>query len=113
MSKPASIVAAERRRFGWIEALILTSLSFAAPAGAQGTFNQAGNLLITDQFNNRVIEIGPAGDIVWHFGNGPGDTSANAIVGTNDAERVGILTLMISPGKPAALQPGGSGPVAD
>lgn len=65
-----------------------------------GGFNQPGNILITDQFNNRVIEIDPAGSIVWQFGHGPGDTAANAIVGTNDAERVGTLTLMAGTGTP-------------
>ena len=64
-------------------------------------FNRPGNILITDQFNNRVIEIDPAGNIVWQSGNGPGDTSANAIVGTNDAERVGNFTLMSGTGIPA------------
>src|SRR6266704_3884566 len=64
-------------------------------------FNRPGNILITDQFNNRVIEIEPAGNNVWQFGNGPGDTSANAIVGTNDAERVGNFTLMSGTGIPA------------
>ena len=64
-------------------------------------FNRPGNILITDQFNNRVIEIDPLGNIVWQFGNGPGDTSANAIVGTNDAERVGNFTLMSGTGIPA------------
>src|SRR5260370_4023387 len=68
---------------------------------SSGSFNQPGNILITDQFNNRVIEIDPAGNIVWQFGNGPGDTSANAIVGTNDAERVRDLTLMSGTGIPA------------
>ena len=63
-------------------------------------FNQPGNILITDQFNNRVIEVDQAGNIVWQFGNGPGDTSANAIAGTNDAERVGSLTLMSGTGVP-------------
>jgi hypothetical protein len=47
-----------------------------------------------------VIEIDRAGNIVWQFGNGPGDTSANAIAGTNDAERVGSLTLMSGTGVP-------------
>ena len=61
-------------------------------ANARGGFNRHGNILITDQFNNRVIEIDPAGNIVWHFGNGPNDVSANSIIGTNDAERVGGLT---------------------
>ena len=86
------------------ELLFLASLGFAASAAGAGTFNQAGNLLITDQFNNRVVEIDPAGNIVWQFGNGPGDTSANAIVGTNDAERVGTDTLMSGTGIP----PGGT-----
>ncbi len=77
------------------------ALAIIAPAISAGEFNQAGNILITDQFNNRVIEVDPAGNIVWQFGNGPGDTAANAIVGTNDAERVGDLTLMAGTGIPA------------
>lgn len=65
------------------------------------SFNHLGNILITDQFNNRVIEIDPSGNIVWQFGNGPHDASANAIAGTNDAERVpGGLTLMSGTGVP-------------
>ena len=68
-------------------------------------FNHPGNILITDQFNNRVIEIDPAGAIVWHFGNGPNDVSANSIIGTNDAERVGGLTLMAGTGAPGGTEP--------
>src|SRR5260370_5626762 len=96
-------------RFGSIAASVfigsalLLSANFAI-AQNPGTFNQSGNILITDQFNNRVIEIDPAGNIVWQFGNGPGDTSANAIVATNYAERVGDLTLMSGTGIP----PGGT-----
>jgi hypothetical protein len=67
-------------------------------------FNHPGNILITDQFNNRVIEIDQAGNIVWQFGNGPHDASANAIAGTNDAERIpGGLTLMSGTGVPAGV----------
>src|SRR6267378_4408498 len=73
----------------------------SAPKINNGRFNQPGNILITDQFNNRVIEIDRAGNIVWQFGNGPGDHSANAITGTNDAERVGSLTLISGTGTPA------------
>lgn len=86
--------------------LILTAIVFStAFSKAQGTgkFNQPGNILITDQFNNRVIEIDPNGNIVWQFGNGPDDIAANAIVGTNDAERVGNLTLMSGTGIPAGV----------
>ena len=78
----------------------LALLLSASWANGQSGFNQPGNVLITDQFNNRVIEIDPAGEIVWQFGNGPGDTSANSIVGTNDAERVGTFTLMSGTGTP-------------
>jgi hypothetical protein len=82
--------------------IVLIGLLAGARVYAQGSqFNTAGNILITDQFNNRVIEIDPAGSIVWQFGNGPSDTSAKAIVGTNDAERVGNLTLMSGTGIPA------------
>src|SRR5260370_696153 len=86
-----------------IGCVILFSAAYSM-GQASGKFNQPGNILITDQFNNRVIEIDPAGNIVWQFGNGPGDTSASAIVGTNDAERVGDLTLMSGTGIP----PGGT-----
>ena len=78
----------------------LALLLSASWANGQSGFNQPGNVLITDQFNNRVIEINPAGEIVWQFGNGPGDTGANSIVGTNDAERVGTFTLMSGTGIP-------------
>jgi len=84
---------------------------FTTPSGAQGhhskpgTFNHAGNILITDQFNNRVIEIDPAGDIVWQYGGGPNNVTATAIVGTNDAERVGGLTLMSGTGIPGGASP--------
>jgi hypothetical protein len=85
-------------------ALTAASLFIAASGNAQSKFNQPGNILITDQFNNRVIEIDPAGNIVWQYGHGPGDIAASAIVGTNDAERVGNLTLMAGTGIP----PGGT-----
>ena len=78
----------------------LTMTAARADDGADGGFNQPGNILITDQFNNRVIEINPAGKIVWHFGIGPNDLSARSIIGTNDAERVGNLTLMSGTGIP-------------
>src|SRR5215472_10570372 len=75
---------------------LVAAVAFACLPGmsAGGQFNTPGHILITDQFNNRVIEIDPAGTIVWSFGSGHGNTSAGAIVGTNDAERVGVNTLM-------------------
>jgi hypothetical protein len=68
-------------------------------------FNQAGNVLIADQWNNRVIETTPAGLIVWSFGLGPNDFSANSPISVNDAERVGDYTLMANPGDAPGVIP--------
>jgi len=90
-------------RLLWMLALFLAAgLILAGPGSAGNKFNQPGNILITDQFNNRVIEIDPEGNIVWQFGSGPGNTTPSAMIGTNDAERVGSLTLMSGTGIPPA-----------
>jgi hypothetical protein len=75
-----------------------------APVAMAGTsgFNTPGNVLITDQFNNRVIEVSPQGQIVWTFGSGnpnlcnPGPGS---VIAPNDAERLANgLTLIAGTG---------------
>ncbi|HEY5072434.1 MAG TPA: hypothetical protein VII63_10425 [Caulobacteraceae bacterium] len=86
-------------------ALAASSLASAAFADNEGRFNQRGNILIADQFNNRVIEINPAGDIVWRFGLGPSDVTARSAVGTNDVLRVGVETLISGTGAPAGTEP--------
>lgn len=63
-------------------------------------FNKPGNILIADQFNNRVIEADTNGNIVWQYGLGPNDFSTRSIIGVNDAERVGSSTLMVGTGTP-------------
>jgi hypothetical protein len=68
-------------------------------------FNKAGNVLIADQFNNRVIEVDQVGTILWSFGRGPNDFSARSIIGVNDAQRVGRFTLMAGTGTPAGVIP--------
>jgi len=73
--------------------------------GSMHRFNRPGNILISDQFNNRVIEIDKRGDIVWSFGLGPKDISAQSIIGVNDVQRVGALTLMAGTGAPAGSEP--------
>src|SRR5260370_12749349 len=93
-------------RFGHIAAAVFIGsailLSVTVSKGRSSSkFNQPGNILITDQFNNRVIEIDPSGNIVWQFGSGPGNLTPSAIIGTNDAERVNDLTLMSGTGIPA------------
>lgn len=84
----------------------IMALETSLPAnefGLNRQFNQRGNILISDQFNNRVIEINPAGNIVWSFGRGPNDFTSRSIIGVNDAQRVGDLTLMAGTGAPAGV----------
>jgi hypothetical protein len=62
-----------------------------AHASGGGGFNQHGNVLISDQFNNRVIEVDRNKNIVWSYGSGdPNDCSPTPghILGLNDAERL-------------------------
>jgi hypothetical protein len=89
--------------------------SWALPLAAQyqSEFNRDGNILIADQFNNRVIEVTPNGQIVWHFGIGPNDFSPKSILGCNDAQRVGEDTLMAGTGIPPGVDPAAPNGVAD
>jgi hypothetical protein len=92
---------------------ILTAIGILALAGTASAdgmkfnrhFNQPGDILIADQFNNRVIETDTNGNIIWSFGLGPNNFSANSIIGVNDAQRVGPLTLMAGTGTPAGVIP--------
>lgn len=73
---------------------------------AQGKFNTPGNILISDQFNNRVIEVNPSNHgIVWHFGNGSSVAGPHSVVAVNDAQRVGKLTLIAGTGAPPGSEP--------
>jgi hypothetical protein len=84
-------------------AFALAGSGFLAPAANADPFNKTGNILISDQFNNRVIEVDPHNKkIVYSFGSnkpklcnpGPG-----AIIAPNDVERLANgLTLMAGTG---------------
>lgn len=74
---------------------------FPSPASAR---HDAGNILIADQFNNRVVEVDPqTHQVVWQFGNGSDQPGPNSVVGTNDAERFGPFTLISGTGTPPGL----------
>jgi hypothetical protein len=67
--------------------------SVATSQHPQNLFNQPGNLLITDQFNNRVIEVNPLTNaIVWSFGSNNAslcNPGPHSVIAPNDAERIG------------------------
>jgi outer membrane protein assembly factor BamB len=99
------------RRLGLATALLaavtagLTAAVIPAGANEGEKFNEDGNILMSDQFNNRVIEIDRHHHVVWQFGIGPNDVSDKSILGVNDAQRVGKLTLMAGTGVPAGAEP--------
>jgi outer membrane protein assembly factor BamB len=71
-----------------------------------GKFNTRGNILIADQFNNRVIEVDPKTHaILWQFGDGSSVAGPTSVVAPNDAERVGEWTLISGTGAPAGAEP--------
>jgi len=66
-----------------------------------------GNVLIADQFNNRVVEVTRQGDIVWSFGDGNAVPGPTSIVAPNDAERLPDgETLMSGTGALPGTEPG-------
>lgn len=79
----------------------------AVLAQAQGDhFNTPGNILIADQYNNRVVEVNPNDHrVVWRFGNGSSVAGPHSVVGTNDAQRVGPFTLIAGTGVPPGAEP--------
>ena len=59
---------------GLLIALVVSSCGGSAQSTQSSIpkdhFNAPGNILISDQFNNRVVEVAPDGHIVWTFGSG-------------------------------------------
>ncbi len=93
--------------------LLLCTL-IGTSAAVAGDFNDRGNIVIADQFNNRVIEIDPAThQIIWQFGDGSDQPGPHSVVGVNDAERFGRFTLISGTGTPPSnpALPGCSDPV--
>jgi hypothetical protein len=78
-----------------------------APAAAlRGSgFNGAGDILIADQWNNRIVEIDKHHHVVWQFGDESAVAGPKSVVGPNEAERYGNLTLIAGTGLPAGTIP--------
>jgi uncharacterized protein YndB with AHSA1/START domain len=84
---------------------ILSILAMFAGGVLFAGFNERGNILIADQFNNRVIEVDRNHHIVWTFGTGSSVAGPDTVVAPNDAQRVGTLTLISGTGAPAGTEP--------
>lgn len=100
----------KKRRNSWSRTWAL-SLAFLAAAvlvraQAPDSLSNPGNILIADQFNNRVIEVDSRGNIVWQFGNGSNSAGPNSVVAPNDEERIGTNTLICGTGAPPGSESG-------
>ena len=79
-------------------AIVLTMVPTWRWAKAQ---SDTGNIIIADQYNNRVIEVDRAThQVVWTFGDGSDIAGPHSVVGVNDVERIGPLTLISGTGTP-------------
>jgi hypothetical protein len=99
-----------RAQYLWAMASAAFCMSIVlGPGSAVASDGLAGdprNIVIADQFNNRVIEIDPSThQIVWQFGDGSDKPGPNSVVGVNDAERIGPYTLIAGTGIPASSPP--------
>lgn len=91
-----------------IGACSLAVLACAVPLAAQDSADagEKTTLLISDQFNNRVIEVNKATHkVLWTFGDGSDKPGPHSVVGPNDAERFGPYTLISGTGIPASSPP--------
>jgi hypothetical protein len=68
-------------------------------------FNGHGDIMIADQFNNRVVEVNRQHKVVWQFGSGSWIAGPHAVVAPNDEERFGDMTLIAGTGAPAGSEP--------
>jgi hypothetical protein len=65
-----------------------TGASPDAEAGVNAEAGPPGNVVIADQYNNRVIEVDSQGHIVWTFGDGKAAPGPKSVVAPNDSERL-------------------------
>ncbi len=79
-----------------------------------GQFNKAGNILIADRLNHRVIEVDrDTHEIVWQFGDGSSVAGPKSVVAPSDAERVGEWTLICGASVAASTDPNGAQELGD
>jgi outer membrane protein assembly factor BamB len=86
--------------------LVAVVLAYAGAAMAGDFYNKRGNILIADQFNNRVLEVDPrTHEIIWSFGDGSSTAGPISVVAPNDFQRVGKFSLVAGTGAPPGGEP--------
>ena len=87
-------------------ALVAVVLACTVAAVAGDYYNKAGNILIADQFNNRVLEVDPVtNNVIWSFGDGNWVAGPTSVVAPNDFQRVGETNLVAGTGAPPGGEP--------
>ena len=87
-------------------ALVAVVLGCTVTASAGDHYNKHGNILIADQFNNRVLEVDPkTNEIIWSFGDGSSTAGPTSVVAPNDFQRVGEINLVAGTGAPPGSEP--------
>ncbi len=87
-------------------ALVALVPACTVPATAGDWYNKPGNILIADQFNNRVLEVNPrTNEIIWSFGDGSSTAGPTSVVAPNDFQRVGEVNLVAGTGAPPGSEP--------
>jgi outer membrane protein assembly factor BamB len=86
--------------------LLAVVLACTVIASADDHYNKHGNILIADQFNNRVLEVDPeTNEIIWSFGDGSSTAGPTSVVAPNDFQRVGEVNLVAGTGAPPGSEP--------
>ena len=87
--------------------VLLTSLLLtvvAVHAKSKPRYDARGNVIIVDQYNNRVLEIEPITRmVVWDYEVSATKSETNWLVGPRDAERFAGRTLIVAGGLPAGI----------
>jgi outer membrane protein assembly factor BamB len=87
-------------------ALVAVVLACCNAAIASDYYNKRGNILIADQFNNRVLEVNPAtNEVIWSFGDGSSVAGPTSVVAPNDFQRIGEVNLVAGTGAPPGSEP--------
>jgi PQQ-like domain len=87
-------------------ALVAVVLACTVTASAGDYYNKRGNILIADQFNNRVLEVNPkTNEIIWSFGDGSSTAGLTSVVAPNDFQRIGEVNLVAGTGAPPGSEP--------